>query len=330
MQVISTLAMNTLLSGRMNAVEAQIQQLEKQVSSGLKTDTYNDLGAQAAIDIALHDEGRSIETYQTNNQLIATRMTAMDQAMNAINDAGQTIQDQAFALTDSDTQRTALVNGAKSALATVLNALQVSVGGRAVFAGDQTDTSPLRSTIAADLGASITSALSSAPADKAAAVTGAAQALFADPANFYQGGAHINAVAIDKNLRVDYGIEGDNAAFRDVLQGLATIAVTPKPGTDLSAADYGTIINDAAATIAHGLGQLRALIASNGSNQALVESTNAQHAATLTMVQSQINTIEQADIPTAATQLSLLRTQLQATYALTSQIGQLSLVDYLK
>ena len=444
MQVLSTLAMNTLLSARMTTIEAQIQRLEQQVASGQKADTFAGLGTQATIDIALHNEAQSLETYQTSNQLIIARMKTMDQAMMAMHDAAESVKNEAYALTTTETQRTALIAAATTAFDTIINHLQVSVSGRALFAGTETAASPLKSTIFADIATSITApANAKAAASDIAAffgwatftpdsttlavvdtdsitlsvknadanvvnyvfefddngsvpptppidpnapagtvttfpvpfvagdtaqqrlakafdvirtagftvnankdgsyeirhstLTGATNSVTGltptspSTSDYYQGGSTIQQVAIDKNLKVDYGITGDNPAFRDILQGLATIALTPQPdGVNTTDADYAMVIQNAAAKLSSGVGRLNALISKNGSNQALVESTNLQHEATLTAVQSQINDIEQTDMTTAATQLSLLRTQLEATYSMTAQIGQLSLVNYLK
>jgi flagellar hook-associated protein 3 FlgL len=343
MQVLSTRAMNTLLSSRMGGLAAQIQQLEQQVASGQKADTFAGLGTQATIDIALHNEAKTIATYQTSNQLLIARTKAMDQAMTAMHDAAESVKNQAYALTNTETQRTALIDAAKTAFNTVVNSLQVSVGGRALFAGTATDTSPLQasSTILASLGTSLAGTPITPPATTADAPTveGVVQSFFATPSNLYQASSPMQPIqpaAIDKALTVDYGITGDNPAFQDILQGLATIAAVPQPNTTppsnppIADADYATVIQNAAAKLSSGVGQLNGLISSNGSNQALVDSTNAQHEATLTLVQSQINDIEQTDMTAAATRLALLRTQLEATYTITGQIGQLSLVNYLK
>lgn len=322
MQVLSSLAMNTLLSSRMGTVEAQIQQIEQQMASGQKASTFAGLGSQAPIDIALHNEAKTIETYQTGNQLITARIKAMDQAMTAVRDAAESVKNEAYALTNADTQRTALIAAARTAFDTVVNSLQISVAGRALFSGTETETSPLRSTMFSDIVGNLT--LPSDPTTVASDIDN----FFATPTNYYQGGIAIQPAAIDKNLTVNYGITGDNLAFRDILQGLATIALSD--GVNTTDSTYATTIQNAAAMLSSGVGQLNQLISTNGSNQALVEGTNAEHEATLTMVQRHINDIEETDMTSAATQLSLLRTQLQATYTITGQIGQLSLVNYLK
>jgi Flagellin and related hook-associated proteins len=328
MEVRSTLSMNTLLSSRMAAAQAQIQKLQGQVASGQRADTYAELGTQAGINIALHNEADAIETYQVNNEVIGSRMAAMDQAMIAIHDAAESVKSEAYALTPSDTPRTALINSATVAFNTVVNALQTSVGGRALFSGDQTGVTPIVSSVFADLKTAIAGLPT--PGD-ATAVQAEIQNFFNTPSSFYQGGTSIRPSPIDRNITVDYGILASDSAFRDALQGLATIALTPKPdGVDTTDAEYTTVIQSAAATLSSGVGQLNQLISSNGTNQALVEGTNEQHAASLSMLQQQINTIEQTDMAEAASLLAQLRTQLEATYTMTAQLNQLSLVNYLR
>jgi len=328
MEVRSTLAMNTLLSSRMTATQGQIQRIEQQVASGKKADTFAQLGTEAGIDIALHNEANSIATYQVNNKIIAGRLSAMDQSMIAIHDVTESVKSDAYALMPSDAQRGALIDKATAAFNTVVNALQVSVGGRSLFSGEKTDTLPVDPDVMTTLKANI--ALLPNPLD-ATAVEAEISNFFSTTGNFYQGGSLTTATAIDQNLSIDYNIVASDPAFRTTLQGLATIALAPKPdGTNTTDAQYATVVANTASLLSAGVGGVNALISSNGNNQALVETTNTQHEATLTLVGTQINTLEETDMTTAATQLALLRTQLEATYAMTSQINELSLVNYLK
>lgn len=328
MEVRSTLAMNTLLSNRLTSVQAQVQKLQDQVASGQKATTYAELGTQAGINIALHNEASTLAAYQASNAVLAGRMSAMDQAMTTMHDVAERVKSDAYALMPTDTPRTALINSAKGAFDTVVNALQVSVGGRALFSGDQTDVLPVVSNIFATLQTNI--AALPTPTD-ATSVEAEIQNFFATTSNFYQGGNAVNPTPIDQNISVDYGILASDPAFKDLMQGLATIALTPKPdGVDTTDAEYATVIENAAALLSSGVGQLNQLISSNGTNQALVENTNQQQATTLTMVKEQINNIEQTDMVEAASLLAQLRSQLEATYAMTAQFNELSLVKYLR
>lgn len=327
MEVRSTLSMNTLLSSRMSATQAQIQTLQRQVATGQRAETYAQLGTQAGANIALHNEANTVATFQQNNQVLIGRMSAMDQAMTAMHDPAESVKSDAYALMPSDTQRNALILSAQNAFSTVVNALQTSVGGRALFSGDGTDVTPIVSTVFSDLQSAITALPQ--PVDTTA-VESTIDNFFSTPSNFYQGGSSLQPSAVDKNISVDYGILASDPAFKDLLQGLATIALMPTPdGVNITDAQYTTAIQGAASTLSQGVGQLNQLISSNGSNQALVENTNTQHATTLTMVQEQINTIEQTDLAEAASQLAQLSTQLQATYEMTAQLNQLSLINYL-
>lgn len=327
MDVRSTLSMNTLLTSRISATQAQVQTLQRQVASGQRAETYAQLGTQAGINIALHNEADSAATFQQNNQVLISRMSAMDQAMTAMHDPVESVKSDAYALMPSDSQRNALILSAKNAFNTVVNALQTSIGGRALFSGDNTDVTPVVSTVFADLQNAI-SALPQ-PVDTTT-VQSTIDNFFSTPSNVYQGGNPLQPSAIDKNISVNYGILASDPAFNDLLHGLATIALMPPAdGVNINDAQYSAAIQAAANTLSKGVGQLNQLISSNGSNQALVENTNTQHATTLTMVREQINTIEQTDMAEAASQLAQLSTQLQATYEMTSQLNKLSLVNYL-
>lgn len=325
MQVRSNVSMSSFLASRMTEIQAHIQKVEQQVSTQQKAASYAELGTQASVDIALHNERNSVDNYHAGNTILIARMSAMDQAMLAIHDAAEAVKSDAYALTPTDSQRTALINKAAGALASVINALQVAVGGRELFSGDATGSPAIKPTTMTDLQAALTT-----PTDATIVATDIAT-FFAGATNFYGGGAALKATAIDQNLTVDYGIEASNAAFVDLLQGLATIALAPKPdGVVTTDATYATAIQGAAQKLTSGVGQVNALISANGSNQALVTSANEQHALTLTMLKSQINDLEMTDLTEAASQISMLRTQLEATYSMTAQLNRLTLLDYMR
>src|SRR5262249_52266707 len=109
-------------------------------------------------------------------------------------------------------------------------------------------------------------------------------------------------------------------------QPVGTTAVPP----NITDAEFDTTASNAASTIAQGLSQLEALTEKNGRNQKFLEDESASHDATLTVLQTQINNIENVDIADATTRLNQLKLQLQASYQIAGDLGNLSLINFLK
>ena len=89
-------------------------------------------------------------------------------------------------------------------------------------------------------------------------------------------------------------------------------------------------LNAAGSLLSNGLGELQQLILKNGRNQKQVEDQNALHTQSLTLMTTQIDDIENVDLADASTRLTQLRTQLAASYSITGDLKDLSLVNYLR
>jgi len=86
----------------------------------------------------------------------------------------------------------------------------------------------------------------------------------------------------------------------------------------------------AASTISQGLVQLSTLTEKNGRNEQFLTDESNTHDSTLTVLQTQIDNIEQVNIADASTRLTQLRTQLDASFRITASLSGLTLVDFLK
>ena len=76
--------------------------------------------------------------------------------------------------------------------------------------------------------------------------------------------------------------------------------------------------------------QLQALTEKNGRNEQFLNDENTAHDATLTVLQTQIDNIEQVNLPDASTRLTQLKTELDASYHVVADLSSLSLIDFLK
>jgi flagellin-like hook-associated protein FlgL len=337
MATISTLGQNRLVATQLSRLQGQIDDLEQQVASGRKTDRYGDLGALAPLDISLRNKGQQIETFKTVIATLKGRTDVIDDVLGAVRQTVLDVRDQTVSANLSDTQRQNVIASAGDAVEDMLQKLQANVDGRYLFGGVETGAPPMRDAdqVVAAAQAAVDAALANPVPDAATAVGTAIDGVLADPGSFYAGGAKHAATEIDEGVAVDYSVTGDDPAFKTALKGLLTIATLPMPADDpatppaLGRGDWDAIVGAAGATLTTALGSIDALQAGNGRAQALLDDTDAGHDAMLTIVQSQIDDIEQVDLADASTRLAQLRNQLEAAYSVVADLQQLSLVNFL-
>lgn len=165
------------------------------------------------------------------------------------------------------------------------------------------------------------------------AVKGAMSAYFTNQTStdYYQGSNAFPPTSIDVGITLNYSITAQDPAFQSILQGLTSLANLPLPTSgNISSTDYDKTAAAAAHTIAQGVAQLQSLIQQNGDRQQVLNQEATTQDQTLTFLQKQVDGIEAANLPDLSARLSVLQTQMQASYKVMAGLAQLSLVDYLK
>jgi flagellar hook-associated protein 3 FlgL len=191
-------------------------------------------------------------------------------------------------------------------------------------------------TLLATTQTAVDAALASPVPDVVTAVRNAVAGVLGTTANYYVGGAKHGAPEIDEGVQVDYSITGNDPAFASTLQSLLMLATLPPPQDDpvtppaINRTDWDAVANDAGTNLTTSLTGIDNLQLANGRAQALLDQTDQNHDATLTIIQTQIDDIEQVDLVDASARMTQLRTQLEASYAVTADLRDLSLVNYLR
>jgi flagellar hook-associated protein 3 FlgL len=339
MGTVSSVAQSNLIRSEVNLVQTQLNDLQRQVSSGLKADRYGDLGSVASLELSLRNESQRVDALNTSLSYLKTRTAGIDQSLNSVHDAGQKLRDLTISGLSSDEGRQTILDLAKESVSQVTNTLNTNVGGRFIFSGVAAATPPMAPdpALLAQVKAAINTALTAmpAPASVPAAIQGAVASVFATPANYYNGGIAYPPTAIEDNFKVDTSIVGNDPAITNMLQGMYTIAALDPPVADpatlpaINRTDFDATVTAAATQMYSGVGGIQNLIAKNGLNQTQIDNASTRHEATLTVVKSQINDIESVDLADASAKITQLRTQLEASFQLTAQLQSLSLVKYL-
>jgi flagellar hook-associated protein 3 FlgL len=338
MTTLSSLGQNRLIRTEMSKVQLDINRLQQQISSGKKTDQYGDLGALAPLDISLRNKGEQITNFKANIQTLKARTDIIDNTLTSVRSEVLDMRNIALANKMFDTGRADITSRATSAVKDIMQKLQTNVDGRFLFGGVTTDTPPMADSTALLSAAqtAVNAALAAPVPDVVTAVRNAVSGVLATSSNYYVGGAKHGAPEIDEGVTADYSITGDDPAFAGTLQSLLMLATLPPPQDDpvtppaINRTDWDAVANDAGTNLTTSLTGIDNLQLSNGRAQQLLDQTEQNHDATLTIVQTQIDDIEQVDLIDASARMTQLRTQLEASYAVTADLRDLSLVNYLR
>lgn len=138
----------SFLASRILDLQNQFDDLQTQLASGKKSDTYAGMGVNRGFAIGLRAQMSSIDSYSDTMTNVTTRINVANAALTRISAIGTTVQGAA---TTSSTQITS--NGqttaqatARSSLDEMLNLLNSQSGDRYLFSGRATDTAATAST----------------------------------------------------------------------------------------------------------------------------------------------------------------------------------------
>ncbi|KZL17760.1 flagellar hook-associated protein FlgL [Pseudovibrio axinellae] len=335
---------NYLIQHRANVDKAAIESISEKVADyGLA------MGAQAGLATSFHVEWDMLQSQLDANSALVARMEVMTLSLNDIQTSGSEFtanllaleQDTGFLETASDL--------AYTEIGKLVSSLNTGVGGVYLFGGINTDTAPM-------------TAFEDGPE---AAIETAFQTYFGfvidDPATAsiptsgdpagqdwetFLGSAVLNDIfgadwsptwssateekmtaTISEGVTTTGSESADDEAFRELAKGLSIIAVFGK--LDVSVETGSLISGKAVESLNVATNEVISLAAQVGAIAEKITSTNTDIELKSDMLNLRINDLENVDPARAAIELSLAQTQLEATYAITAQMKNLSIMNYL-
>jgi len=349
MMNISTLAMHLQMGSSIRTLQHSLLGAQKEVSTGRKADLMAALADGGTRDVDLRNALEEATEYKSTAGLVGSRLDTMQRVLTGIKDV--VIDARNKALTASDqVSRKFLQDMAKTAIQQVNSLLNTNVGGRALFSGIATDARPLQLNDVANTATGLSPdqviqqvIAAQGPITDAASALAVANgadgigAVFADAhsnaalrfdTTFYNGAdAGTVTARLDRGYDMDYGIRADDPAIREALEGLYMLAGLSS--TTVPEDAFVAWQNDALAHLSAGADAVTAVSADLGFKQAQVTEAAARHEATITQLNVEVVNIERVDPFEAATRLTELQFQLEATFATTTRLMRLSLTQYL-
>ncbi|MDR0809301.1 MAG: flagellar biosynthesis protein FlgL [Gemmobacter sp.] len=328
---LGDLAQSFMLRRQTGLTKADLDRWSQEMTTGIVADParrlHGDLGALHALDAGL--------SRLSAQQTIATEMELWTGTMQS---ALRSIDRQAVALaTDllsaaSGQQTTSidiLAEKAKAAFLSAVASLNLSVGGRSLFAGVATDTAPLPdgNTMLARIAADMTG-LTTAE-DIASALDGWFGTGGTFETEIYGGGAPLAEIELMPGEPVRFGVTALSDGLRETLKGLALAALTRG----------GPLSGDSARLALMGMAGETLLAAQTGRTglaaglsvaEERIADAQTRSGSEKTALELARTRLVAADPHEAATRLLEAETRLQTIYTITARLSALSLTEYLR
>lgn len=323
-----------LLANLLDRLQDRAEARRVEAVTGRPADPAAALGGRVREPLEIDRALADIAGYREAIAVTETRAAAAQSAIDAIRALVDEVAGQATI---------ALQNGAANGLETmsalagdalnqVVAGLSTRVGGRAVFAGDAGDRTPLVD--AGSLRAEVVALIEAAP-DATAAASATATA-FTAPGGLFETALYLGgtgdapAAEIAEGERVAYQVRADAPVFRSLLSSLATLSAAHDPAVALAEEDRRALAEGALADLRNAVDPLNRLAAGIGIAEARIETVKARHVAEETALTRAFNELVGADTLTAAADLQSTESQLEILFLTTARLSGLSLATFLR
>lgn len=324
---LSNIHLLGMLRQKLNTVQAQ-------ASSGKKGFMLSDLGGSGSVSALGYRNGMNmVGTYIANLNVVKTRVTTMDKAMqNVADSARDTLTTLRKQIQSNEPFND--MNKAESAegLRNILAKLNIKLNDRYLFSGSDIENPPMSdpSALNSNISSTISTLMAGTPTkdDVIAALRGVA----GNDLGFSTGSLSSDAVTFraDDGRDIDYTVRAHNDGFSDILRGMAVISNMPTPTTDAEKEKYWTVVNAAMDLLDQGARTIDSTQGKLGNQSKTITNLIATHEDMRLTMETYIGSVEDVDIADASTRLQQLQAQLQISYNITSSMKDLSLVNFIR
>ena len=305
-RISSTSNYQSVLLSLMSAQNAQ-STAEQQVTTGKLADDLSGYASQADALTASRSLQARLTTYQANTSALSDKLTAQDTALSSVATAAENATNAVTeAVANGD--GTALMTTLQSQLDTATSALNTQYNGQYLFSGTNTSTAPVDISSLSDLTAS-----------------GGVAAAFTN--NSTQ-----TVSRLDDNTTVTTGVLASTVAtpLFTALQTIQAYSAGPNgPLTGTLTSAQTTFLQGVVSTMNSAYTSANSAVAANGVVQQQVTSAQTSLKDQQTALTSTLGDLTDADAATAATNLQLAQTALQASAQVFAALNNSSLLNVL-
>jgi flagellar hook-associated protein 3 FlgL len=305
---ISTNAQSQAMLSQIMQSENSVNQSESQVASGYVSSTYTGMGDKTALLEATKAVLARTNGYQSATTLALNQSNLQDSQLTQLSTlAGQLRQDMTEAVGNGDA--TALMTQAEGVYDQVVQILNSQdANGNYIYGGNNSNTPPVTATSLSQL-----------------AGLGSVSQAFAN-------GSKAASVQVADGQSVQVGMLASNIGT-SLLQTFKDLAdfnagANGNFGAGLTSAQSDFLTNELPTAIS-AASDVSNAAASNGEVNNQLQDAQTQQQSLSTLYQGFVSNLQDVDMSTAITQLNQNQTALQAALQVTSQIGKISLLNYL-
>ena len=304
---VGTLGLSQTMLSSYSSIQARIANTQGQISSGKIGTQYADTKDQAGVLAAAKSKTATISDYTASVTSVSNRLDLYDTQLQGLSDvAGQLRQALGDALATGNGD--ALMQKMQALYQEAVTTLNTQVDGKYIYGGSRTDTPPVNAPTLADLAAAPT------------------------VASVFDNTTLNQTDRIDDNETIQTGINASDVAT-NLFQMFKDIAGFDGGGsgpfsTKLSQAQTTFLNGENVASPAIQSG-IDAIAASNGVRAKEAQSALDRHQSMATYFTKFIGDIQDADLPTAITNLNLDQAAAEASGRMIASLNQLSLLNFL-
>lgn len=198
--------------------------------------------------------------------------------------------------------------------------------------GATTETYPNIAGSGAAFWTNLANAINSAPSSLVMATTGGGTDAPSRNAIYpLSGGSNTDAaydedqVTVDTTQTLKYGVSSNQVGFQQLILGLRFAYAATQDQTN-----YSSDMSQASSLITQGLANIRGVHTGVADANTTITQIQTTENTNISNLQDQIGTIQNADVNTVAVKINSFQSTLQASYAATAQMTQLSILKYLQ
>lgn len=337
---VATLTQNLRISSTLNTLQDRIADAQLQVSTGKKSQVYSGFdGEDSRRLITLKEQRTTLERYQSNIKATEIRTEAIDASMVAATDLVQDFRRRLYEQVEGlyDDSAPALTTFATTAIQQLNNFINVQSDIGYLFNGADTNVQPLLDKTTTDGLYAAHTFGAIGPGQPAMSAAGGATDIINFVTNFFASDGNWNnvttpapqnlSVRIDDNVDTSYGELGNDDGFEEVLEVMYAFANLNFTAGDDTA--YQTLVNWGIGKLEAAFDVINTKVGENGVIQAQMQERVEAHRETVTLLESQILSIEDVEPYDAVSEFQTLQAQLEASFQTTRLIRNLSLSKFL-
>jgi flagellar hook-associated protein 3 FlgL len=295
---------NTHQATRNNASSVQntLLNLQKQISSGFKTDDFKGLSGAVEGFVALDNKISRTDGFLQNNQILSARMQTMNTSVNQVIDTATALRNTLLLRRNQSIgQSVGFAGQLQSTWETLTGQLNTNLEGRYLFGGIRTDTPPVDNTTFptiqnADL----------SPED-----------------GYYRGAKESTVMRVQDDYNITQSVRADDPAFQKIFSAMAIAKEGDATNDDELLKRAYDMLSDGIAE----LGDVQTAIGNTLGNMEVVADRQSQLILYWKSVkESLINT----DLVSASTEVATNQGILQASFQAFARINSLQLSDFLR